>query len=288
MLQLTRETEVTTTIPSVAAERSEAEALFEFHAAALPEVQTALGMNRTRLGGGVVTSMTHDVTSYWNKALGFGATEPVTSDLLAEIIAFYRAQQAPVAVIQIAPSQLPPDWPELCAQHGLREGSPWLKLAAPVDEVVSRADAEHSTLLCAPVPPQDAAQWGAVMMRGFGMPEPLYSDLAAGTATGHDHWYPHAVWLGSELVGTGTLAVRDGIGHMYGGAVLPHARQRGGQTALIGAGARMAQKLGCTALVAETGAEGPGEHNSSLHNMLRLGFTVQYERPNWIWTPDPS
>jgi hypothetical protein len=50
----------------------------------------------------------------------------------------------------------------------------------------------------------------------------------------------------------------------------------------------MAQKLGCTSLVAETGAEGPGEHNLSLHNMLRLGFTVQYERPNWVWTPDPS
>ncbi|WP_454852492.1 GNAT family N-acetyltransferase [Promicromonospora soli] len=99
---------------------------------------------------------------------------------------------------------------------------------------------------------------------------------------------PHAVWLGSELVGTGTLAVRENIGQLFAGAVLPHARQRGGQTALLGARARMAQELGCTALVAETGAEGPGEHNSSLHNMLRLGFTVQYERPNWIWTPEPS
>ena len=113
---------MTITIPSSAAERSEAEALFAFHAAAPPEVRAALGMNRTRLGGGVATSMAHDATSYWNKALGFGDSEPVTADLLAEIIAFYRAQQAPTAMIQIAPSPLPPDWPELCAQHGLARG----------------------------------------------------------------------------------------------------------------------------------------------------------------------
>lgn len=87
------------------------------------------------------------------------------------------------------------------------------------------------------------------MMRGFGMPEPLYSDLAAGTAIGHDRWHPHAVWLGSELVGTATLAVRDNIGQLFAGAVLPHARQRDARPR-------------CSV---------PGR-----------------AWPNWIWTPDPS
>jgi hypothetical protein len=41
-------------------------------------------------------------------------------------------------------------------------------------------------------------------------------------------------------------------------------------------------------LVAETGAEAPGTHNSSLHNMLRLGFEVAYERPNWTWHLEPE
>jgi hypothetical protein len=36
-------------------------------------------------------------------------------------------------------------------------------------------------------------------------------------------------------------------------------------------------------LVAETGAEGPGEHNASLHNMLRAGFERLYERVSWRW-----
>lgn len=75
---------------------------------------------------------------------------------------------------------------------------------------------------------------------------------------------------------------------MFAGAVLPHARKRGGQTALLAARARVAQELGCRLLIAETGAEAPGTHNSSLHNMLRLGFQVASERRNWNWrlTPD--
>ena len=36
---------------------------------------------------------------------------------------------------------------------------------------------------------------------------------------------------------------------------------------------------GCRRLVSET----DGSHDSSPHNMLRLGFRVLYERQNWVW-----
>ena len=35
----------------------------------------------------------------------------------------------------------------------------------------------------------------------------------------------------------------------------------------------------------ETGAAQPGEHNSSLNNMVRAGLALQYERKNWTWRP---
>jgi hypothetical protein len=35
------------------------------------------------------------------------------------------------------------------------------------------------------------------------------------------------------------------------------------------------------------GAPG-GTHNSSLHNMLRAGFTVRYERQSWVWQADSA
>ena len=95
-------------------------------------------------------------------------------------------------------------------------------------------------------------------------------------------WHPHAAWL----VGAGTVCVRGATARMFGGAVLPEARRRGAQTELLAARARVAQKPGCRWVVAETGAEVPGEHNSSLHNVFRLGFTKLYERRNWIWSAD--
>jgi hypothetical protein len=53
----------------------------------------------------------------------------------------------------------------------------------------------------------------------------------------------------------------------------------------VPAATRAALAAGCRWLVAETGAEPPGGHNSSLHNLLRLGFQLQYVQPNWIWRP---
>lgn len=53
--------------------------------------------------------------------------------------------------------------------------------------------------------------------------------------------------------------------------------------ALLTARVRAAEAAGCRWLVAETGVEGPGEHNPSLHNMLRVGFEPLYERANWLW-----
>jgi hypothetical protein len=33
----------------------------------------------------------------------------------------------------------------------------------------------------------------------------------------------------------------------------------------------------------ETFDEPEGTHNSSYHNLIRAGFTLQYSRQNWIW-----
>jgi hypothetical protein len=72
-----------------------------------------------------------------------------------------------------------------------------------------------------------------------------------------------------ERVATGVMYVYDGIGQLYGGTTLPFARGRGG----------------CAWLVTETGVEDPGRRNSSLHNMVRMGFTALYQRQSWIWRP---
>ncbi|MGW0082250.1 GNAT family N-acetyltransferase [Streptomyces sp. NPDC003393] len=277
-----------TPVPLSAAEASEAEALFQFESGAPEAARAALGVNATRVGDAVVLSMRNDVTHFWSKALGFGRTAPVTAEMIAEVCAFYRSEGTPQAVLQLAPSVIPDDWTEICAREGMTGGTSWVKLVADVDEVVARADAPDrrpaNGLYVAPVEPGDADRWASVMLQGFDMPEEHYADMVAASAV-HPDWYPHAVWLNGELVGTGTMYHNGETAQMFAGAVLPHARNRGGQTELLAARARVGGKLGCRQLVAETGAETDGGHNPSLHNMLRLGFRVAYERRNWVWRP---
>jgi hypothetical protein len=79
----------------------------------------------------------------------------------------------------------------------------------------------------------------------------------------------------------------DGAAQLFAGATAPQYRQRGSQTAVIAARAQVAAEAGCRWVVTQTGVEGPGTHNSSLHNLLRLGFQALYERPNWKFTPRP-
>ena len=281
---------MTTVVQPSVAEQSEAEALYRFQTETPEPVRTALGMTATRIGGGVVLSMRNDNTRFWSKALGFGVTAPVTAQLVEEVCDFYRAAGTPQAAFQIAPAYLPQDWPEICAGEGIVQSSSWAKLVGTTEEAVARADAldvPADGLSVTPLEAQHALEWGTVMMRAFGTPVEHYAEMGAATVS-RPGWHPYGAWLEGELVGTGTMLVRDDTAQMFAGAVLPHARGRGGQTALLAARARTARELGCRVLVAETGAEQPGTHNSSLHNMLRLGFEVAYERPNWTWQSEPD
>ena len=267
-------------IPTVTAERSEAEALYDFEDATSPAGQEALGMTRARIGGGVVLSMREDGSGFWSKALGFDA--PVTADLIEEVCTFYREAGTPRAVLQLAPSVLPPDWDEICAKWGLTSRSSWVKLAAEVDTVL--AQTIETSLRVGPLPATDGPEWTSVMLRTFGMAEAL-TPMVLGSID-RAGWHPHAAWLGDEIVSTGSVFVHGEVGQCFAGATKPEARGRGGQSALLQARAKAAKAAGCRWVVAETGAEQPGEHNSSLHNMLRLGFEVLYERRNWVWTAD--
>ncbi|MFI2302015.1 GNAT family N-acetyltransferase [Actinacidiphila glaucinigra] len=271
-------------VPPAVAERSEAEALYRFETEVPGSVRAALGMNAARIGGGVVLSMRDDPTRFWSKALGFGVTAPVTAEVISAVCDFYRSEGTSQAVLQIAPAFLPEDWDDIRAREGITAGSSWVKLVCPVEEAVARARALEppAGIRVAPVEADRAQEWGAVVTRAFGMPEEHYARMTA-ASVGRRGWHPFAALLDGEIVGTGTMHADGDAAQFFAGAVLPHARKRGGQTALLAARALRARDLGCRVLVAETGAEAPGTRNSSLHNMLRLGFQVAYERRNWVW-----
>jgi GNAT superfamily N-acetyltransferase len=273
-----------TSISAALLEQSEAEAYADFEAAAPPAAQSALGVRQLRVGGGVALAVPNDPSGFWSKALGLGFTEPVTAGLLDQVIGFYRDCGLATATLQLAPQVLPQDWAEMSALLNISDtGGTWVKLAGDLATVTVRSRAAvrlNDGLRVAEVPADRAREWAEVTLAVFGLPAGHQTEMGAGTV-GRPGWRTFAVFDGQGIVATAGLHVLGSAGQLFGGATVPAARGRGAQSALIAARAAAAQEAGCAWLIAETGTERPGERNPSLHNMLRAGMSVRYERRNW-------
>jgi ribosomal protein S18 acetylase RimI-like enzyme len=269
-------------IPAALAEQTEAESLYDVVGNAPADVIDGLGITARRVGGGVALSAPNDPSQYWSKALGFGFDEPVTAALMREVTEFYRAAGTPLAVLQLAPAVLPPDWAAICAETGLEPGRHWVKLVGETERVAAALPEPKTELVIRQVEPADAGRWAQVMLDGFGMPDGGVRPMLA-AMVGRPELLPLAAWDADDLVATGAMRTHQSVGHVFCGATLPQARGRGAQSALIAARVQAASAAGLRWLVTETGAEEPGSHNSSLHNMYRAGFELLYERQNWIF-----
>jgi GNAT superfamily N-acetyltransferase len=277
---------MTTTVPVELAERTEIEAYADFAAGAPTSLREKLGISSLRVGSAEARALAirEDPSRFFNRAGGFGAQEPITVDLLAQACDFYREAGVTLGAIMIAPSLLPPDWAVTSEKLNLTAGSRFVKLGCDVETALSGADGVamlDSGLRVGLVEPHQAQEWATVMMTTFGF-TPALIDMAA-SCVGRPNWRQYAVWEGERIVAVGSIHIHDGCADMFGGATLPEARGRGAQSALLTARAQAARDEGCRWLTAETGAQGPGEHNTSLRNMLRTGFEPLYERVSWFW-----
>ncbi len=266
-----------------AAERAEALYMHAMFAQAGETERTALGMSALRIGGGVVTVMRNDPTGgYWSRVIGLGIDEPVTDELVDEVIAFAVGHGARSLIWQTAPDA-DGDWQALLTERGASARSAWVKFATrlPIDHPEVRTD-----LRVGPLPPEQADAYALVLARGFAMPEdPRLLRLFADTAS-FDGFRAHGAWDGERLVAVGTSYSADGMTALCGAATDPDSRGHGGQTALMAARFGDAAAAGSTWLTCETYVEtddtGP---NPSLHNMRRMGLVERYERRNWSWQP---
>jgi GNAT superfamily N-acetyltransferase len=259
----------------------EAELIFRFAGAAPEQAKKALGIHSARIGGGVVLSMANDpMGGFWNQNLGFGVTEPVTAQLIGEVIEFHREHGSPKARIQIAPELLPPDWDDIVAVHRLTPGGTIVKLVGAIDDLRPGS----ADLRIGRIADDDADAWAALAWDVFASRnEDVEAMVAAAVHTGVYEVF--AAWDRDEMVGGGNLFLHGGAGKLTSDVTRESHRGRGIHSAVIAARARAAAEAGCRWLVTETEtAERPGS-NPSLNNMVRAGLTPLYERVDWVWQP---
>jgi hypothetical protein len=276
---------MTTTVPLGLAEQTEIGAYADFVAGAPAPVRESLGIGMLRVGSALALAIREDPSRFFNRAGGFGAGESITADILAQVCDFYREQGVPQGAFMIAPSLLPPDWATSASKLNLTETSRFVKLGCDTETALSAADgvaALDPGLRVGLVESHQAHEWATVMMTTFGFTTPGMIDMAA-SCVGKPNWHQYAVWDGERIIAVGSIFADGECADMFGAATLPEGRGRGAQSARLTIRAQAAQAAGCRWLVAETGAEDPGDHNPSLHNMLRTGFEPLYERTTWLW-----
>lgn len=274
-----------TPLPLTLAEQTEIAAYVDFATGAPASIREALGIGSLHAGPVSALVLREDPSRFFNRAGGFGAGEPITADVVAQVCDFYRAQGVAGGAFMIAPPLLPPDWADIAARFHLTQGHRFVKLGCDTEAALSAHDglaALDPGLRVGPVEPHQAREWATVMMAAFGFGLPGMVDLAA-SCVGRPNWRHYAVWDGERIIAVGGLFVNGECADMFGGATLPGSRGRGAQSALLTVRARAAQAAGCRWIVAETGAEAPGQHNTSLHNMRRAGLEPLYERVTWLW-----
>ncbi len=143
--------------------------------------------------------------------------------------------------------------------------------AAPADVVVR--EIERS----------EAAAWASLTARATGTPA---AELDAREAVlgrlpslaGHTAVVAE---LAGRPVGAGLLYVRRGVGLLRGGAVLPQARGRGVQRALIGARASLAEAAGCEVVMGTADVEA----EPSVRNLERMGLERVWARDVYRFDP---
>ena len=267
----------------VLAEQAEAEFMYRLNDDASAASKRALGMDAVRIGGGVLTLMTHDPTGgYWNKAIGLGLTEPLTAGTVDEVLRLGTAHAVPALAFQVAPHARPADWQRLLEERGLAPGLLFVKYFGPIPD----PGPDHTDLRIDQLGPEHAAEYGRVIRTGFDMPpDPAMEAWFAEAPTYGDDWVTYGAWAGDDLAAVANLFVHGDVATLSGAATLPQFRRRGAQSALMAARIREGAARGCPWLSTETWPESPGNPNPSQHNMRQLGLTELYVRQNWVFKP---
>jgi hypothetical protein len=257
-------------------EIGEGEAWAEMFLSAPADVAANFGLRVERVGSAIALITDKLDIMLFNRVIGLGVMEPTTESMVDDIVQLYRNAGIQNFAVQLSPTAQPADLPVLLQAHGLPRRDNWAKVyrgteAPPLVPTNLRIEC---------IGPEHALAFASVACTVFGMPDSLSPWFEA--AVGRPGWRHYLAWDGTVPVATGALYVRDQVGWLGVGSTLPTHRRQGAQGALMAQRIRDGIELGCRWLITETGEDTPDHPNPSYHNMVRTGFELAYQRPNYI------
>jgi hypothetical protein len=213
----------------------------------------------------------------FNRLVGWGLNAPVPKEELEAALGRYRAAGVTNFGMQLPPESLPPDLPNWLEEAGLERRDSWSKMYRAASDLPESAAGNLRLQL---ISQTHASSFGAITCAAFGMPKQFEPWITS--TVSRPGWYHYLAWDGSVPIAAAAVFVLGDVGWLGIAGTLPAARNRGAQGALMERRLRDGRDLGCRWFVTETGQELPDRPNPSFHNMVRVGFKLAYQRPNYL------
>jgi GNAT superfamily N-acetyltransferase len=219
---------------------------------------------------------TFKTVPHWtlNRVLDLGYQKPASQNQINDIVDFYQSRNLPVGV-SLIPHAQPPEAVDWLLKKGFELQNVWAKMYRNNSPIKAR----QINLDIIELGKNEADDFARVMCEGFGMPIHCAPVFAAHSDIPANHVF--GVIEGDRIIAVGVLTMVDGIGHLNSMTTLEAWRGRGIQGALFEHSINEGIKLGCKWFATETGLL-PDQVNHSYNNMVRSGFRMAYERPNYV------
>ena len=213
-----------------------------------------------------------------NRVIGTGLDEKASESLIEKLKNFYRRNNKSKFFIQVSPVENNAGIAEMLLNNGAELRSSWVKLV----KIPESKKADQNEIVIGELQDKDRDIIATLLLKSFSFPEELRT--FCNNAFGRPGWKNYVAWINDKITGTGSLYIRNGIAEIGIAATAEEIRGKGVQSALIDYRENEAFIQGCKYMFVETAEPTPTYSAPSYRNMIRLGFTELYRRPNFLFT----
>jgi hypothetical protein len=263
-------------------EFGESEAWANYYLCAPPEFVEKYRLEAKRIGSVWVTMIPELDWAFFNRIVGLGVGESASESQLDDAVDILQKARCKNYMAQICPSAQPTHIMEWLNARGFAKSRNWAKVYRGDEPAPSTA----TDLKIKSIEREYADAFADVALTAFEMPSELHPLLIGNV--GKPGWYHYLGFDGEQPVTAAAMYVKDDVGWLGFGSTLESYRKRGGQGAMFARRIEDGIKLGCKWFVTETGEDTPENPNPSYHNMIRSGFKLAYQRPNYVHQPPSS
>jgi len=261
-----------------ALERAEIEASVDLCRSAAPEIVEQTGIAVRELDDGIVLAATRLDVLALNRAVGVGLGGRPSDAALKQMVEAFESVGSPRFFVQVPPTAGTSDLGPRLEELGIRHFNNWMRLRRDLEDL---PEARPSSVVVRQIGPEAADTFSGIVAAAFGYP-PTIAPLT-GCVIGRAGWRHYMAFEDEEPIGTAAMLIEGEAAWFGFAATAAEHRGRGAQTALVVRRLQDAAREGCKWVSVETAEQTPEREAPSFRNLSRLGFSVAYTRPNYLW-----